>query len=308
MPTAIDEERLSETFAALANSTRRAIVVRLAEGEATVNELAEPFELTLPAISKHIKVLEQAGLVVRTRRRVDGSGLGPAEAGGLRILRDDPVLPVLLILLATFTVLAAMVNVVDVFLVRDTLHASGTWYGLLAATWGAGLLLGSLLSRRWTGQDALIRLIIGSTVGLSLALVGYGAAPHVAWILPASVVGGIANGLLSYGVSTLIMLRAREDARGRISATVSAILSTAMIGAYLLGGVVAGFAAPRQIFLVSAGLGLIAPITAGRMLLRAAAFAGDPPSRMLGGWSARTGHPSSSAAESVASTAKATLP
>jgi len=68
MPTAIDEERLSETFAALANSTRRAIVARLAEGEATVNELAEPFELTLPAISKHIKVLEQAGLVVRTQR------------------------------------------------------------------------------------------------------------------------------------------------------------------------------------------------------------------------------------------------
>jgi DNA-binding transcriptional ArsR family regulator len=65
MTATIDEERLSETFAALANSTRRAILDRLAEGEATVNELAEPFEMTLPAISKHIKVLEQAGLVVR---------------------------------------------------------------------------------------------------------------------------------------------------------------------------------------------------------------------------------------------------
>jgi DNA-binding transcriptional ArsR family regulator len=61
----IDEDRLSETFAALANSTRRAILARLAEGEATVNELAEPFRLTLPAISKHIKVLERAGLVTR---------------------------------------------------------------------------------------------------------------------------------------------------------------------------------------------------------------------------------------------------
>jgi len=65
MPTAIDEDRLSETFAALANSTRRTILARLAEGAATVNELAEPFALTLPAISKHIKVLEQAGLVRR---------------------------------------------------------------------------------------------------------------------------------------------------------------------------------------------------------------------------------------------------
>src|ERR1700694_5820519 len=65
MTTAIDEERLSETFAALANSTRRAILARLAEGSATVNQLAEPFDMTLPAISKHIKVLERAGLVIR---------------------------------------------------------------------------------------------------------------------------------------------------------------------------------------------------------------------------------------------------
>jgi DNA-binding transcriptional ArsR family regulator len=65
MTTATDEDRLTETFAALANATRRAILARLADGEATVNELAEPFEMTLPAISKHIKVLERAGLVVR---------------------------------------------------------------------------------------------------------------------------------------------------------------------------------------------------------------------------------------------------
>ncbi len=68
MATAIGEDRLSETFAALANSTRRAILARLADGAATVNELAEPFEMQLPAISKHIKVLERAGLVVRGRR------------------------------------------------------------------------------------------------------------------------------------------------------------------------------------------------------------------------------------------------
>jgi DNA-binding transcriptional ArsR family regulator len=64
----IDEDRLSETFAALANSTRRAILARLARGEASVNELAEPFEMSLPAISKHIKVLERAGLIARSHR------------------------------------------------------------------------------------------------------------------------------------------------------------------------------------------------------------------------------------------------
>jgi DNA-binding transcriptional ArsR family regulator len=68
MTMAIDEDQLDETFAALANATRRAILARLADGAATVNELAEPFAMTLPAISKHIKVLERAGLVVRGRR------------------------------------------------------------------------------------------------------------------------------------------------------------------------------------------------------------------------------------------------
>lgn len=64
----IEDERLDETFAALANSTRRAILARLAEGEATVNELAEPFAMTLPAISKHLKVLERAGFITRGRQ------------------------------------------------------------------------------------------------------------------------------------------------------------------------------------------------------------------------------------------------
>jgi DNA-binding transcriptional ArsR family regulator len=62
------DDSLTQTFAALANPTRRAILARLAEGEATVNELAEPFDLSLPAISKHIKVLERAGLITQGQK------------------------------------------------------------------------------------------------------------------------------------------------------------------------------------------------------------------------------------------------
>lgn len=58
---------LSATFAALADPTRRAILARLANGQASVTELAEPFDVTLPAITKHLKVLERAGLVARSR-------------------------------------------------------------------------------------------------------------------------------------------------------------------------------------------------------------------------------------------------
>jgi DNA-binding transcriptional ArsR family regulator len=71
--------RLDAAFAALADPTRRAILLRLVEGEATVNELAEPFEISQPAISRHLKVLEDAELIVR---RVDGARRPCALAAG----------------------------------------------------------------------------------------------------------------------------------------------------------------------------------------------------------------------------------
>ena len=80
---AVDE--LSETFSALADPTRRAILGRLAEGEATVNELAEPFPISVQAVSKHLKVLERAGLITRGRTaqlrpsRLDGAPLKEAD-------------------------------------------------------------------------------------------------------------------------------------------------------------------------------------------------------------------------------------
>lgn len=63
----MSRDRLSATFAALADPTRRALLARLALGETSVTELAEPFDMSLPAISKHLKVLERAGLIVRGR-------------------------------------------------------------------------------------------------------------------------------------------------------------------------------------------------------------------------------------------------
>lgn len=77
-------DQLSMIFAALADPTRRAILARLAEGDATVNELAEPFEISLPAVSRHLKVLEAAGLISRSRSaqwrssRLEAAPLGAA--------------------------------------------------------------------------------------------------------------------------------------------------------------------------------------------------------------------------------------
>src|SRR5204863_7183408 len=75
-------DQLSSTFAALADPTRRAILARLAEGEATVNELAEPFPLSVQAVSKHLKVLERAGLITRGR----AAQLRPSRLEGAPLL------------------------------------------------------------------------------------------------------------------------------------------------------------------------------------------------------------------------------
>jgi DNA-binding transcriptional ArsR family regulator len=64
----MEPDRLSATLSALADPTRRAILARLAKGQASVNELAEPFAMSLPAVSKHLKVLERAGLIARSRQ------------------------------------------------------------------------------------------------------------------------------------------------------------------------------------------------------------------------------------------------
>jgi DNA-binding transcriptional ArsR family regulator len=78
-------DRLSDTFAALADPTRRAILARLALGETSVSELAEPFDMSMPAVSKHLKVLERAGLITRGREaqwrpcRIDVEALKPVD-------------------------------------------------------------------------------------------------------------------------------------------------------------------------------------------------------------------------------------
>ncbi len=82
----MSSERLDLIFAALSDPTRRAILARLADGEATVTELAEPFAMSLPAVSKHLKVLERAGLITRGRE----AQWRPCrlEAGPLREVAD----------------------------------------------------------------------------------------------------------------------------------------------------------------------------------------------------------------------------
>lgn len=81
MQTTTMPDTLSTTFAALSNPTRRAMLARLSQGEASVNELAAPFKMSLPAVSKHIKVLGRAGLLIKTRNAQQR----PCKIDGVRL-------------------------------------------------------------------------------------------------------------------------------------------------------------------------------------------------------------------------------
>jgi MFS family permease len=220
-----------------------------------------------------------AGLLVSTRRGAAVSTIGPGARTslGLRLVRADPMLRVLLAMLALFVTLGSMVNVVEVFLVRETLHASSTWYGITGGVFAVGMLGGAVGAGRLRGDGTMARSLVGGATVLALGLAAMAAAPSVYWLLPIVTVLGVANGVLNVALGALVMGRAAEAVRGRIAATVSAVASASQIGAYVLGGVLAIALTPRAIFLLAGVFGLLAPLVLGRGLIRAASAGAKHP-------------------------------
>jgi MFS family permease len=223
-------------------------------------------------------VIGVAALAVRTRR---GSREGRIAdpRGGWAIVRADQLLLPLVLMLSVFILLGGMVNVVEVFLVRQTLGASAAWYGVIGGGWGVGLLGGALLGGRlldggrFSGPGTLLPVALGSSVGLSIGLAGMGSAPAVGWLLPAVLVGGLSNGLLNLSIGSLVGTRSPEVGRGRVSAIVGGLTSAGQVGALLLGGLLATVLTPRQIFLLAGLLGVLVPLALGRRLLATARLA-----------------------------------
>lgn len=206
---------------------------------------------------------------------------GPTATSGLRILRADPLLRPLLVLLTVFMGLGSMINVVDVFLIRGTLHASATWYGIVGAAFALGLLGGALAAGRIRNPKALPRVFIASAIVLAAGLAGISLVGGVWALLPVCLVVGAANGVLSVCVSTMVMGRAPEQVRGRVAASVGAIASGAQITAYILGGTLASVLTPREVFALGGLLGLLAPLFLGRRVLRAGRAPADTPAMVV---------------------------
>jgi MFS family permease len=212
-------------------------------------------------------------LAIATRRAVGAAVAGERRRGGLAIVRGDAVLRPLFILLALFILLGCMVNVVEVFLIRETLGASTTWYGLAGASLSAGAFVGALLGGRLRGAAALARGFVGSAIALAVGLVGVGLVPSVGWVLPAVAVVGLMNGVLNVTLSSLAMGRTLADERGRVGALLTGVASGTQIFAFAVGGALAAVFAPRDIFVTAGVLGVCVPVLLGRRLIRGATAA-----------------------------------
>jgi MFS family permease len=215
-------------------------------------------------------LVTMVALAIATRRVVGAAAAGSPRRGGLAIVRTDAVLRPLFILLALFVLLGCMVNVVEVFLIRETLGASTTWYGLAGAALSAGALGGALVGGRLRGVASLARGFVGSALVLALGLVAVGLVPSVGWVLPAVAVVGLMNGVLNVTLASLAMGRTAADERGRVGALLTGIASGTQILAFAAGGALAAVFAPREIFVGVGVLGVFVPLLLGRGLIRSA--------------------------------------
>ncbi len=243
-----------------------------------------------------------AALAIAARRVVAPVADGERRRGGLSIVRADAVLRPLVVLLGLFVLLGSMVNVVEVFLIRETLHASTTMYGLAGATLSAGMLVGAVLGGRLRGVAGLARGFVWSAVVLAVSISAVGVAPTIWWVLPGVALLGAMNGVLNVTLSSLAMARTAADERGRVGALVGGVASGTQILAFAVGGALSGAFTPREIFVASGALGVGAPLLLGRGLLRAVS-AGRPstaPERPDAGVSTGTGLPAGTAVAGAA--------
>jgi MFS family permease len=212
-----------------------------------------------------------AAILLHTQRRPERPPAGAKQRGGLAIVSRDALLRPLFVLLALFVLLGSMVNVVEVFLVRETLHASTVWYGITGAAFSAGALTGALVAGRAAGSVNLARGFVASTVLLALGLAGLGLVPAAGWLLPVGFVTGAGNGVLNVTLSSLVMGRAQAGERGRVGALLNGVASGTQLAAFAVSGVLAASLSPRTVFVLAGGLGLLAPLLFGRRVVRAAA-------------------------------------
>lgn len=199
-------------------------------------------------------LLTVAVFFIRTRSRGDHAGQPKPFRDGWAVIRNDPLIRLLVVSLGSFVMMGIMVNVVMVYLVRATLHASTIWFGAIEAFWMVGVVFGSAVAGRLTADRARIRAITLGAAVMSVVFVGYGLAPTIVLLAPLALVGGVGNGAVNVCVSTVGTTRTEDRLRGRVAAAVGGVLGRASMVSLIAGGALPTLLSTRQVYLVAAGL------------------------------------------------------
>jgi MFS family permease len=263
-PRVVGENNIGPAMAAQQSTFTIASVLAPAVAGLLSGAFGTGVPLVIDAVTFGLLIV--AAAAVRTRRAGIPAAAAKRERGGWAVLRADPILAPLVTSLAAFVLLAMMVNVVTVFLVRQTLHAGAGWYGLLEATWLLGVVGGSVASARIPADARRAQATLAGATLISLVFVGYGLAPTVAVLVPLSIAGGVGNGVVNVCVATLVMTRTEERARGRASAALAAVANGASVVSLALGGALAAVLDARQVFLLAGGLGAVVTAVAAERL------------------------------------------
>lgn len=219
-----------------------------------------------------------AAFAIRTRRNAGAPAPGPAAGEptsqwlvGLHTLRRDPVLASLVVMLVVFALGAQCANVIEVFLIRDSLHGTSVAYGIANAIQGMTMLVGVWVAGRCQQEAARVRAAVASMLATAGVMIAAGLAPSLAVGLIAFAVGGVANGALNVSFGTLLILRTPESRRGRVVAVVGGLTQTCAILGPALGGAVGGLGDPRTLFVTIGLVVLAATGTAAVPIVRAEA-------------------------------------
>jgi MFS family permease len=257
IPRVVGEDQLAEAI-----STQQALNVLVLVGAPAVGGLLAGAFGTGVAVALDAAtyvVVTVAAALIRTRRvpaQLFAADESSRARDGFAILRADRVLAPLLAGVALVVLLVGMVDVVLVYLVRETLHAGGVWYGVAEASWMAGMVGGAVGAGRVETERGQVRATIAGAAVACAGLAAFAIAPVVAILVPISILGGIGNGYAGTCLSTLVMTRTPDNARGRVSAAANAVFGAAQGISLLLGGAVAIVLSPRAIYALAGLLGL----------------------------------------------------
>jgi predicted MFS family arabinose efflux permease len=212
-------------------------------------------------------VLGAVGLVIRTTRRVEETSGSHHERRGVApfTLRSDALLWPLIAGLCALVVTGEATNVVEVFLLREILDASAVSYGLVAAMFAAGFVVGSIVAGRTVSDGSRARRVSVAAIVLAIALVAAGLAPTLLVYAAASVVIGVTNGIVNADTSTVLLNRTPESSRGRVLARVNGMVRGSALGAMALGGAAGTLLGPRATFV---GAGALSVVLAMLLLVR----------------------------------------